>query len=29
MAEYDEIRETNSPDVLDAIVRFIGNRCGI
>lgn len=27
MTEYDEIRETISPDVLDAIVRFIRNTC--
>lgn len=27
MSEYDEIRETISPDVLDAIVRFIRNTC--
>ena len=27
MTEYDEIRETISPDVLEAIVRFIRNTC--
>lgn len=27
MTEYDEIRETISPDVLDAIVKFIKNTC--
>lgn len=27
MTEYDEIRETISPDVLDVIVRFIRNTC--
>lgn len=27
IAEYDEIRETISTDVLDAIVKFIENAC--